>query len=143
MANGGARPGAGRKRGGKNKATIEREINAAAVIDRARKEGRELAVDVLERIMKLCEGAAGAFRPTTQRDVAAGNPTNPDGNEPVFGQWVDRWTYCAKELAKYQSPQVKAIEQPAPPPDVNAPEDKPRLVKLRVFEGGKPVASFR
>ena len=109
MANGGRRPGAGRKAGGKTKATLLREQKVAAVIDRSRREGRELGIDVLERMMKLCEGAAAEFRPTTQKDVAKGATLNPDGDEPVFGQWVDRTIFCAKEIAKYETPQLRAI----------------------------------
>jgi len=49
---GGPRSGGGRPKGAKGKATIEREINAAQVIDKARKEGRDLAV-MLIRSMAL------------------------------------------------------------------------------------------
>ena len=133
-------PGSGRKAGTKNRATVEREINAAAVIDRARKEGRQLAVDVLEKLMNLAEGAAAENRPTTEKEMTAGASQNPDGDWTRFGEWFDRTAYCAKELAKYQSPQIKAIEQPAPAPDLNAPRDQPRRrFGLRVFEGGKPL----
>jgi hypothetical protein len=61
---GGPRPGQGRPKGSKGKATIEREINAAQVIDRARKEGRDLAVTVLENLMNIALGATGLNRPT-------------------------------------------------------------------------------
>ncbi|MHB8272699.1 hypothetical protein [Bradyrhizobium sp.] len=99
----------GRPKGAKNKATIEREVNAAQVIDRARKEGRDLAVTVLERLMNVAEGACGLNRPVPAKDLAAGAKENPDGDWGRFGEWFDRTAYCAKELAKYQSPQLKAI----------------------------------
>lgn len=136
----------GRKTGGRiagvsrNKAVIEREINAAQVIDRARKEGRDLAVTVLERLMNLAEGATGLNRPTPARDAAKGVQQNPDGDWDRFGQWFDRTAYCAKELAKYQSPQIKAMEAPTPAPDADEVERKgSRTFTLQVFEGGKPL----
>jgi hypothetical protein len=140
MASGGRREGAGRKKGTKNRATVEREINAAAAIDRARREGRELAVDALERFMKIAEGAAGVNKPTTQAEMAAGAQPNPDGDWPRFGEWFDRMVYCAKELAKYQSPQIRAVDLPAPPPDpTKQAEGSVVRFKLRVFEGGRSL----
>lgn len=60
-------PKGGRPKGSKGKATIEREINAAQVIDRARREGRDLAVTVLENLMNIALGATGLNRPTSKR----------------------------------------------------------------------------
>jgi hypothetical protein len=138
---GGPRPGGGRPKGLKNRATIEREINAAQVIDRARKEGRDLAVTVLERLMNVAEGACGLNRPTTARDIAAGAKSNQDGDWNRFGEWFDRTAYCAKELAKFQSPQIKAMDAPTPPPDPADVDQKSRKrFGLRVFEGGRPLS---
>jgi ketopantoate reductase len=77
----GSKPGerrGGRKKGTPNKTTQERQINAAREIDRARKEGRELAKDVLERLMHIAEGATGVNRPTTQADLEKGIEQNPE-----------------------------------------------------------------
>lgn len=130
----------GKIKGSKNKTTIERELKAAGVIDAARKEGRELATSVLERLMKIAEGATGVNRPVTDKEIAEGKARNPDGDWGRFGEWFDRTAYCAKELAKYQSPQIRAVDAPAPPPD---PQDVDRQSRkrfgLRVFEGGRPV----
>ena len=132
----------GRKKNTPNKATLERQINAAQVIDRARKEGRDLAVTVLERLMNVAEGATGLTRPTAKAEIAAGRAANPEGNWDLFGQWFDRTAYCAKELAKFQSPQIKAMEAPTPPPDPADVEQKSRKrFGLRVFEGGKPLTA--
>lgn len=137
----GERP-SGRAKGTKNKATIEREINAAQVIDRARKEGRDLAVTVLERLMNVAEGACGLNRPIPAKDLAAGAQNNPDGDWGRFGEWFDRTAYCAKELAKYQSPPIKAMEAPTPAPDPKDVEQRSRKrFGLRVFEGGKPLTA--
>jgi hypothetical protein len=102
---GGPRPGGGRPKGLKNRATIEREINAAQVIDRARKEGRDLAVTVLERLMNVAEKIAVETRPQ-----AAGGAPNKNGDWDRFGEWFDRTAYCAEKLANYQSPKLRAVQ---------------------------------
>ena len=133
----------GRKKGVPNKATLEKQINAAQVIDKARKEGRDLAVTVLERLMNLAEGACGLNRPTPQRMILQGDKQNPDGDWGRFGEWFDRTAYCAKELAKFQSPQIKAMEAPTPAPTMEEMEREQKegvkTFTLRVFEGGKPL----
>lgn len=136
----------GRPKGRKNNATIEREINAAQVIDLARKEGRDLAVTVLERLMNVAEGTCGLNRPKTAAQikelVAAGQKLEEiyRGDWPLFGEWFDRTAYCAKELAKYQSPQIKSMEAPTPAPNPADVDQRSRKrFGLRVFEGGKPL----
>lgn len=98
--------------GSQNKATIERQIQAAREIDNARENGVELAKDVLNRLMKLAEGAAALHRPSTSAD---GKVVANTGNWGEFGAWFDRTAFVAKELAKYQSPTFKAIAVMAPP----------------------------
>ena len=137
---GGPRHGQGRPKGAKGKATIEREINAAQVIDRARKEGRDLAVTVLENLMNIALGATGLNRPTPKGQEGPNGQVNPNGDWDRFGAWFDRTAYCAKELAKYQSPQVKAMEQPTAPPGPGELERAgTRTFTLQVFEGGKAL----
>lgn len=104
-----------------NKATIERQIQAAREIDNARENGVELAKDVLNRLMKIAEGAAGLHRPQT---TATGEIVQNTGDWPLFGDWFDRTAFVAKELAKYQSPTFKAIAVSLPPPLPAAPEQK-------------------
>lgn len=102
----------GRPKGSRSRATIEKEIKlAAAVIDGATKPNAAplLGKDVLERMMRLAEGATALHRPTPKRDVLLGAKENPDGSWEKFGAWFDRTVTCAKELAKYQSPTFKAV----------------------------------
>lgn len=132
MANthGGARPNGGRPKGSKNKATILREMGVAEVIDRARQEGRELPSTALERFMKLAEATCMANQPKL----------DAEGNMALFGEWFDRAVYCAKELARYREPPIKAIDAPAPPPDPKDLEQRSRRkFGLRVFEGGRSL----
>jgi hypothetical protein len=138
--------GRGRPPGMKNKATIERElrlsiereIDMAAMIDAAKAGRREMAKDVLARAMIYAEGATGNYRPKMKKET--GRDDNPDGDHQLFGQWFDRWVFCAKEVAKYQSPQIKSVDAPTPAPDPRDLEAKSRKrFGLRVFEGGKEV----
>lgn len=139
--NGGKRPGSGRKAGGKNKATVLRETKAAEVIARTIDSGKPLAVEVLQKMMEFAEGAVAAFKPTLASEVetlkALGQGPNADGNVEEFGRWFDRWLRVAEQLAKYQSPQIKAMDKPTAPPK---PGENRRQFTLRVFEGGRQVS---
>jgi hypothetical protein len=77
MPKGGARPGAGRKAGGKNRATIEREMLAAQQIDAARRGQRRLAVDEMEKALRIAErtltGASFGSRAATSSFSASGS----------------------------------------------------------------------
>jgi hypothetical protein len=136
----GPRPRGGRPKGVKNKSTIERELNAAQVIDRARREGRDLAVTVLENLMNIALGATGLNRPTPKGQEGPNGEVNPNGDWDRFGAWFDRTAYCAKELARYQSPTIKPMEQPtAAPTELELERDGTRTFTLQVFEGGKAL----
>lgn len=141
----GSKPGerrGGKQKGSKNKATIERELQAARALTEAvatgKLDGQELAKDVLGRFMRLSEGAAGEFMPTPSAQLKQGKAENPNKDWDRFGEWVDRVIYCAKELAKYQSPALRAILVPASAPDSNQQERR-KAFGLRIFEGGKPI----
>lgn len=146
---GGARPGAGRRQGTKNKATIQRELEAAArVAAAAGGKTRESALAVMERLLSVAEGATAAFRPTLKKEIQAAAAigtvieANPDGDPNHFRAFLDLTFSISKELAKYQAPQIKAVDAPAPPPDPKDLEQKSRRrFGLRVFEGGKPLST--
>ena len=130
----------GRIKGTKNRATIQREIEAAERVAQSRGKAKDAALTVLERLMQVAEGAAGLTRPASKREMAEGKAQNPDGDWELFGDWFDRAAFCAKELAKYQAPQIRAVEAPAPPPDPREVDaGNRRRFGLRVFEGGKPL----
>lgn len=127
----------GRPKGSKGKATIEREINAAQQIDRARREGRDLAVTVLENLMNVALGATSLNRPTPKGQAGA---DNPNGDWDRFGAWFDRTAYCATQLAKYQSPQIRAVDIPTAAPDINQRGDED--FTINVFDSGIKVIEF-
>jgi len=123
----GSKPGerrGGKKPGTKNKATREREALAAQVIiDGAQKRGAPvLAKDVLERLMKLSEQQIYRYQPTPREEVKKGVEPNPEGDLGLFGDWIDRTAFMAKELAKYQSPTFKAVMVSTSPGESNPPQ---------------------
>jgi hypothetical protein len=136
---------AGRAKGTKNKATIERELIAAEIakrqMTRAQEHGRELAVEVLERFMKIFEGAARVHRPVTDEEVKAGKDPNPMGDWEKFRSWARDCVDCAKALAQYQSPRFSAIAiAPTPQIDESA---RIRRFSLTIFEGGRALPKPR
>jgi hypothetical protein len=137
---GGARPKGGRPKGSLNKATREQQINAAQVIDRARREGRDLAVTVLENLMNIALGATGLNRPTPKGQERPNGQVNPNGDWDRFGAWFDRTAFCAKELAKFQSPQIKAVDIPTAPPEIGLKQDED--FTINVFDSGIKVLEY-
>ena len=121
---GGARPGGGRPKGAKNKATILRETKRAEVIAQLVDSGKPLAVTVLQKAMEFAEGAVAAYRPVMANELSAGKAANPDGNHEEFGRWFDRWLKCIETLAAYQTPKMKAMDAPTPPPDAGSNEKR-------------------
>lgn len=89
--------------------------------------------------MRLAEGAASVNKPTAAADIANGAPQNPDGDWARFGEWFDRTVYCAKELAKFQSPQIKAVDAPTPPPENKSDGKPPKRFTLTIFEGAQRI----
>jgi hypothetical protein len=134
----------GREKGVKNKLTIQREQEAAQRVAAARgPKAKEAALSVLERLMQVAEGATALHRPPGPKEVeaaAASGQSLPKGDWGLFGDWWDRAAYAAKELAKYQAPQIKSVDAPAPPPDPDEVDrGSRRRFGLRVFEGGRPL----
>lgn len=140
MPVGGRRENAGRKSGGKNKATIERELIAARQIDDARNSGKPLAKEVLQKLMEIAEGATGVNRPTTQSDLLNGKPANPDGSWDRFGEWFDRTAFVAAKLAQYQSPTFKAVAVSMTQPE---PREEPKTIEGKVIDLNDPKVPGR
>jgi len=125
MPGGGSKPGerrGGRQKGALNHATIERILNVTKNIDEARRTGRELAVDVLERAMKLAE------------EVVILHKANADWS--TFGDWFDRWVYCARALSKFQTPELRAIL--ISPAETTKTVEDTRSIELSIFEAPPP-----
>lgn len=135
----------GRSKGTKNKATVAREELAkaelAASLKKAKAAGSDskYAIHEMQKALKIAEDFAGKVQPNVQR-AKGGAVRIIGGDAKLFGEWFDRWHTCLKELAKYQTPQMKAVEAPTPPPDPGELERKNRKrFGLRVFEGGREI----
>jgi len=92
---GGLRNGAGRPKGIPNKATIEKAMIAGQIAARAEMQGRKLAKEVLDEFMHLFAEMAASAR--------------EGGDETRFEKWARLAVQCAKDLAAYQSPTLRAI----------------------------------
>lgn len=108
---GGHRPGAGRKKGTKNKSTIEREKEEAkkalaqqAAIDLARGRGGKIATEVIDDFMRLFVGLAARHQ-TWPAEAGV----NPHENPKLFREYAKLAVQCATELANYQQPKFKAM----------------------------------
>lgn len=128
----------GRAKGIPNKATILRQTKQAEVIAQMVDSGKPLAVTVLQKAMEFAEGAVAAYRPTMSGELAAGKPKNADGSNEEFGKWFDRWFKCIETMAKYQTPQIKAVDAPTPAP---TPGQSKRRFTLTVFDGGRVITN--
>lgn len=135
--NGGKRPGAGRKSGIPNKATVLRQTKRQEVVAAMVDSGKPLGITVLQKAMEFAEGAVAAYRPTMTAELAAGAVANKDGDHDKFGAWFDRWLKCIETITKYQTPQLKAIEAPTKAPE---PGTGGKRFTLRIFEGGRQIS---
>jgi len=79
---------------------IEREILAAQQIDAARRGQRQLAVDEMEKALRIAEEFANANQPEPIKDADGRVVRLNGGDVKLFGQWFDRWTFLLKEVAK-------------------------------------------
>ena len=123
----GAKPGqrfGGRKPGTPNKATIEKAIIAERIVNEAEMKGRKLGKEVLEEFMVMFAGIAAAHQPgeATREAIKAWSNTK---DQVTFERYASLATTTAKELAKYQSPQLRAVMvAPAPQPNQGAKKTK-------------------
>lgn len=113
---GGARPGAGRKRG-ESKATIERRAIAERIIaeqaaGQRAQPGRKLAKEVLDDLMHLALQYAAVHQPLPPGMQAT---TGQDPDTEKFVMFANMAGDFAGRLAKFQSPTFKSIEVHADP----------------------------
>ena len=112
MPRGGAQPGAGRKRGGKNKATIEREQRALeALKERAKNHTRTLAKDDLAELLTVVKASTQAFQlqAFNKGDGAPGKPGFDPAAWATFKEWAEFYANVCRWTAEYESPRYKAI----------------------------------
>jgi len=110
MPRGGARPGAGKKKGSFDRATLERELAAAqqqlVELTKKRETGRKMAVDVLDDIMHLSMGLAAKHQPLEANEIAG---PGRDPNDEKFHRYLELTVDTASKLANFQSPKFKSV----------------------------------
>lgn len=129
----------GRKRGTKNKKTVERELIeerekgariAAAEMKAADYAGRKLAKEVLDDFMQLFAGMAATYQPMPPDALI---PPGRQPDEERFEKYGKLAVQCARDLAPYQSPTFRAIMTAPPPPDPG--DGQRKRFTLTIFEG--------
>lgn len=138
--NGGARPGAGRKAGDRNKETLRRELIAAKQqleqIKNRESKGHKLAIDVLNDAMHVAYGMMAKHQPL------APNEAQMPGREPnvaEFKEWLGITVSAAKELAPFQSAKFKSVSLHVEAPIGGAPEN-PGAAPLQAMS---PAEAYR
>jgi hypothetical protein len=141
---GGARARAGRKAGGRNRATIERAALAERIVAEAEgKPGRKLGREMLEEFATMFGGLAAAFQPVgtgpnqtlTAADFEAWAKSF---KEPLFEKYAKLAAKCADSLADFQSPRMSRVQVAAPPPSPKGPVIK--RFTLSIFDhNGRPA----
>jgi CBS domain-containing protein len=132
MPRGGKRPNAGRRRGSKGKATIERAIIAERDIAEAQASGRKLGKEVIDHYMHVFAEIADGERAA----ALAEKPANAREHEARFERFARYAIDCAHKLAPYQSPTFRAI-QIAPPQ--NEQLNKVTRFRLTIFDNERDV----
>ena len=132
MPRGGKRPNAGRRRGSKGKATIEKAIIAERDIAKAQVSGRKLGKEIIDHYMHVFAEIAD-----TERAAAlAEKPENAREHEARFERFARYAIDCAHKLVPYQSPTFRAI-QIAPPQ--NEQLNKVTRFRLTIFDNERDV----
>lgn len=122
--NGGAKPGAGRPPGRKNKVTRDRLERLEREYQESRRTGKKLAVEVMDEFMQAFAGLAAQHQPAGAQ---------PD--EVKFEKYGRLAIEVAIPLAQHQTPRLRAIMMPTAAPEA----DSGRLTKtftLSIFEHG-------
>jgi hypothetical protein len=100
---------AGRAKGTPNKATTERRLQAERERAEAKASGKKLAKERIDEFMELFIGIARHYQPVLPAMLARGVEPNPNASWPDFEKWSMHAIEAAEALAKYQSPQFRAV----------------------------------
>lgn len=120
MATGFKTPGSGRKKGSRNKTTLERAEAMKAV---AREQGHKLGVEVMRDVMNRFLSMAAKYQPVVDK------LPNPLHDEKKYLHCLDKAAGYGDKLAPYESPRLATttLRTDAPPQD-----GKPIRVELKL-----------
>jgi hypothetical protein len=127
MPRGGRRLNAGRRRGSKNRATIEKAIIVERDLAKTNASGRKLGKEVLDHYMHFFAEIADTERAAALTE----KPENAREHEARFERFAKYAIDCAQKLAPFQSPTFRAI-QIAPPQ--NEQLNKVTRFRLTIFD---------
>ena len=131
----------GRTTGTLNKATLERAKLAEQVIHRASMTGEKLAKEQLADIVVAFVDMAKIANPLLGlREMPA---KRPKINKDEFERWGTLAMNAAKELAKYQSPQFRAIQVSTPGNQTEQPAGGMKQIEGNVVPLNDPVGAAR
>ena len=127
----------GRVKGVPNKATIQRAAVAERIMNEAAMSGRKLGKEVMEELMVIFLGLAGANQPPgdTPQAIEAWTKSPQEG---MFEKYSKLALKAASDLADYQSPKFSPVSAPAPPPPSRGVQKK--RFSVGIFDGqGRPA----
>jgi hypothetical protein len=110
--------------------TLERE--AEQLLEETRK-GKKPAVQILRDFMTLATGLAAFYQPRPE-----GMEPNPNYDEARFRHYSQFAVDCAKAIASYETPQLRAIAVAAPAPQ----REQIKRFKLRIFDHGRDLTAL-
>jgi hypothetical protein len=122
----------GRKKGTRNKATVEREakmLNALKDQARATPEKIVIAKDELLAFIPVVKGTVGLFQKAAI-DGGQGLPGLPGfnpGKWERFREWAEFFGQLCHKAADFQSPRYRAIAVVVPPGDIAQPNPAPMI----------------
>lgn len=124
----------GRVKGTPNKKTVEKALEAERAVAEAKASGRKLGKEMLDDFMHTFAGMAAVYQPLPPGVEAV--PQGRAPNEEKFERYARLTIDAAKELAKYQSPQFRAIAIAPPPPVPIGDGTMRKRFTLTIFEHG-------
>jgi hypothetical protein len=105
MANGGARPGAGRPAGKPNRQSVVRVAEHTA-------QGKKLPPEELIRNAENCRNMAARYQPEIEvkvDDETKQRRPNPNHDEERYGYWLAQERDALKAAAPYYAPRLMAM----------------------------------
>lgn len=132
IGRGGARIGAGAKPGSKQRSTLVRERAEAAYLTHvaSRRDGKRLAIDVLEDLMFAFYDTAAYNQPIVQPDGTI--LMRRGAKEERYETFGDLAAKYAAKLAEFQTPKLRSIVVPADAPRPGS--DLPAVITFDVFD---------
>lgn len=130
MPRGGARPGAGKKRGSFDRVTLEAQLAEAraklAQHQNRETNGHRLAVEVLNDVMHVCYGLMAKHQPAALGEALA---PGREPNDDKFKEYMRFTMDAAADLAPFQSAKFKSVTHSIEQPPGGTVAENPGVVR--------------